>query len=124
MGANSRFGDFFKSKRTGLGKTLRAFCAENGFDPGNLSKLERGVMVPPQSTDKLEAYAEALGLKRGSEDWSTFFDLASAESGRIPDELMSDSEVVENLPVLFRTLRGQRVSPEKLLKLIEKIRSS
>ena len=46
-------GEFFKQKRTGLKKTLRQFCAENKLDPGNISKLERGLMAPPQGSDKL-----------------------------------------------------------------------
>src|SRR3989304_556150 len=57
------FGEFFKQKRTGLKKTLRQFCAENNLDPGNISKLERGLMAPPQGSDKLEEYAGFRGSR-------------------------------------------------------------
>jgi len=119
MGA---FGKFFKERRIAAGMTLRRFCLENAFDPGNMSKLERGRLAPPQGHDILERYARALGIKEGSDDWYRFFDLAAAEAGRIPPELLSDEEVVAKLPILFRTLRGQRVTPEALEELIDKIR--
>ena len=120
----SKFGGFFKERRIAIGKTLRAFCLENGFDPGNISKLERGRLPAPQSREKLEQYAKALGLKRGSDDWYQFFDLAAAEAGRIPDEILSDEDILDKLPILFRTLRGQKIPDEKLKELIDKLRGA
>ena len=116
------FGDFFKKIRISLGITLRQFCSENGFDPGNISKLERGLLPPPQNKEKLKEYAILLKIKEGSDDWYTFFDLAAAETGKIPSELMSNESIVDQLPILFRTLRGQKVPEEKLDELIKKIR--
>ncbi len=116
-----QFGEFFKTKRVALGKTLRQFCLENELDPGNISKLERGLFPPPQQ-EKLEEYAKLLGIKRGADDWGRFFDLAGAEAGKIPKDILSDKEVVEQLPILFRTLRGKKVSNEKLNKLVRKIK--
>ena len=115
------FGEFFKTKRIALGKTLREFCLENDLDPGNISKLERGFLSPPQH-DKLIEYANLLKLKKGTDDWYKFFDLAAAENGRIPKDILSDEEVVKELPVLFRTLRGGKITDEKLDKLIRKIK--
>ena len=117
-----RFGAFFKDKRIELRKTLRQFANENGLDPGNLSKLERGILPPPTNRTKIVEYAELLRIKEGSDDWITFFDLASAEIGRIPKELLSDQDVVDNLPIFFRTMRGQKVSEEKLQELIKLIK--
>ncbi len=116
-----QFGGFFKSKRIALGKTLRQFCLDNELDPGNISKLERGLFPPPQH-EKLEEYAKLLGLKEGTDDWYQFFDLAAAEAGKIPQDILSDERVVEKLPILFRTLRGKKVSDEKLNKLVRKIK--
>src|SRR4030066_1245393 len=118
------FGEFFKQKRIGLKKTLRQFCAENKLDPGNISKLERGLMPPPQGSDKLEEYASYLHIKKGSDDWYRFFDLARIEVGRIPDELLKNEAVVASLPILFRTLRGQKISEKKLEKLVELIKKA
>jgi len=122
MEQNSPFGEFFKQKRIALGATLRQFCQENGLDAGNISKLERGLLPPPQTREKLEEYAKLLKIKKGSDDWYQFFDLAAAETGRIPEELLAKREIVDKLPILFRTLRGQKVPEEKLDELIEKIK--
>jgi len=119
-----RFGEFFKEKRLATGKTLRAFCIENGLDPGNMSRLERGLLPAPRSRELLERYARVLKIKKGSDDWYQFFDLAAAETGQIPKEVLEDSEVVEKLPILFRTLRGQRVPDEDLDKLVRLIRET
>jgi transcriptional regulator with XRE-family HTH domain len=124
MAVKLTFGDFFKEKRIALKKTLRQFCAENKLDPGNISRLERGLMPPPQGSDKLEEYARYLQIKKGSDDWYKFFDLARIEAGRIPDELLKDEDILASLPILFRTLRGQKISEKKLEKLVELIKKS
>ena len=116
------FGGVFKACRIKSGVTLRAFCQEHGFDPGNISRLERGRMQPPTSAEKLTEYANALGIDRGSDDWYEFFDLAAAERGRIPADLLSDEELLGKMPVLFRTLRGDKFDRSKLDDLIERIR--
>lgn len=118
------FGEFFKQQRVMRGTTLRDFCLENGFDPGNISKLERGHLRAPQNQDKLEEYAKALGLKRNSEEWVQFFDLAAADSGTMPQDLMADKNVVERLPAFFRTLRNKKLTAEKLDALIERLKQS
>ncbi len=116
------FGKLMKSLRQKTGKTMRDFCLENRFDPGNYSRLERGIFPPPQREDLLEKYATALGLVRGSDGWLEFFDVAAASRGELPHDLCGDERLLEKLPVLFRTLRGSRISPEQLDDLIEKIR--
>lgn len=118
------FGEFFKTRRIAIKKTLRQFCIENGLDPGNISKLERGLLSPPQSREKLEEYASYLKIKKGSDDWYTFFDLAAAETGRIPEDIMTKGKIEDKLPILFRTLRGQKVSDENLEKLIKILRDA
>lgn len=117
-----RFGEFFREMRAANGLSLRGFCLENNFDPANISRLERGRLPAPSSSERLEEYAKALRIKRGSDDWYRFFDLAAAERGRIPQDVLKNEELVGMLPVLFRTLRGQRVPPEALDDLVERIR--
>ena len=70
----------------------------------------------------MEQYAQALGLKKGSSAWYEFFDLAAASRGQIPEEILADDKLVKKLPVLFRTLRGEKVPEEKLDELIATIR--
>ena len=118
------FGGKFKELRLRAGFSLRQFCLENGFDPGNISKIERGVFRAPESPEKVEEYALALRIERGSEDWVTFFDLAAAGRGQLPRDLVSDDAILGRLPVLFRTLRGQKVPSDKLDDLIRFLRES
>jgi len=115
------FGDFFKKKRLESGKTLRQFCLENGLDPGNISKIERGILPPPQSREKLAHYAKCLGIVEGSDEWLEFFDIARADIGRIPEEILADSNIVAKLPLVFRTLKGQKLTGEQLEKLAREL---
>jgi transcriptional regulator with XRE-family HTH domain len=115
------FGEFFKTQRMASGRTLREFCLEREYDPGNLSKLERGLLPPPQARGKLEEYAKALGLRGGSDAWYVFFDLAAAETGRIPEDLR-DEKLVRKLPVIFRALRGLKLADKQLDRLVERLR--
>ena len=121
MAINKNFGKFFKEKRIELGLTLREFCRSNGFDPGNISKLERGLLSPPQTKKKRLEYAEALGIKENSDDWLTFCDLAATSVGKIPQDIASDEEVLHALPFLFRSIR-KRFLEEDLKKLVESVR--
>lgn len=116
------FGEFFRDRRLETGQTLRSFCQTNGFEPSNVSKLERGRLAPPQAEDVLRRYAHALQLEEGTVEWRTFFDLAYACNGLIPPELLSDEEVVSRLPVLYRTLRGEKITDEQFENLVELIR--
>ena len=116
------FGEFFKAKRQALGLTLREFCLKHKLDPGNMSRMERGLLAPPQGREVLEKYAKALELKSGSDDWYTCFDLAAAAKGRLPEELLEDKEVVAKLPLVFKTLRGKQLTERQLGELVKKIR--
>jgi transcriptional regulator with XRE-family HTH domain len=121
---STQFGRFFKLMRQKNGLTLRKFCLENGLDPGNISRIERGIAAPPSTQELLEKYATLLKIKRNTDDWYNFFDLAAAGSGKIPSYVMSDEELVNKLPLVFRTLRGEKVSSEKLDELSELIRKA
>lgn len=118
------FGAFFHAKRIATGLTLRQFCEKHDLDPGNISKLERGILAPPVTRKKLEEYARYLGLERGSDDWRHFIDLAAVERGRIPRELMARKSIVDKLPMLFRTLRGNQIDETMLDELVKVIRKS
>lgn len=118
----TNFGDFFSAKRKALRKTLREICRENGFDPGNISKLERGLLPPPQSKEKRLQYASALGIKKGSDDWLEFCDLAAISAGKIPTDIVSDKELLAAVPILFRSIRKDGIEKEKFQELLETIK--
>jgi transcriptional regulator with XRE-family HTH domain len=58
------FGEHFRQLREKTGLSLRSFCLAHGFDPGNISRLERGAFLPPESPEKLREYAKALKLRK------------------------------------------------------------
>jgi transcriptional regulator with XRE-family HTH domain len=116
------FGEFIKSRRIELGVSLRAFCEKNGYDPGNHSKLERGILNPPNDEAFMEKLAAAFSLKRETGDWFDFHNYAAVARKQIPKDLLDDAEVADKLPVLFRTLQGEPLAAEKMDDLIEFIR--
>lgn len=123
MAIAKTFGNFFNIKRRELGLTLREFCRKNGFDPGNLSKIERGLLPPPQLKKKRLEYAKALDIKEGTDDWLEFCDLATISVGKIPSYIVSNDELMNAVPILFRSIRGKKdIEKEDLEKLIETIR--
>ena len=64
------------------------------------------------------------GLEEGSAEWYEFFDRAAAARAELPREVVEDEEIVNHLPVLFRTLRGDRVTDDELDRLIEVLRAA
>jgi transcriptional regulator with XRE-family HTH domain len=121
---SNKFAEMLKRIRLEKKITLREFCLQHGFDPGNYSKLERGLFPPPESHEQLERYATALEIEPGSDAWYEFFDAAAVGRGMIPKHVLNDAEVVDKLPVLFRTMRDKPLTPEQLDRLIDKIRRS
>jgi transcriptional regulator with XRE-family HTH domain len=118
----TNFEELFSAKRKALGKTLREFCRENGFDAGNISKIERGIMTPPQSKEKRLQYASALGIKEGSDDWLEFCDLATISAGKIPTGIVSDKELMAEVPILFRSIRKEGVEKAKIQELLKALK--
>lgn len=121
---HENFASFFQALRKRNRITLRAFCEAGEADPGNISRMERRNIPPPQDQGILNRYARALNLTEGSDEWYLFFDLAAADRGLIPKDIMEDEELVKELPVFFRTLRGQKPTETEMRKVIEKIRKS
>lgn len=115
------FGQYFKERRMALGKTLRQFCLDNGLDAGNISKIERGILAAPQNRVKLEKYAVCLGIIEGTDEWFEFFDRARSDAGRIPEEILANKNIVTHLPLVFRTLRGQKLTAEQLDGLVKEL---
>ncbi len=122
--SDNAFGDYLRERRTELRLSLRAFSEAAGMDPGNASRVERGQVPPPESPEILDRIAAALQLAAGTPEYERLNDLAAAAKGRLPADLLSDSEVAERLPILFRTLRSKPLSKEQFDKLIESIRKA
>jgi transcriptional regulator with XRE-family HTH domain len=121
---DNAFGDYVRERRAQLRLSLRAFAEAAGMDAGNASRIERGQVSPPESQEILDRIAIALQLEPGSPEYEELNDLAAAAKGRVPQDLLSDSEVAARLPILFRTLRSKPLSKEQLDQLIESIRKA
>ena len=57
------FGEFVKGKRIAKEISLRKFSLLIDVDASNWSKVERGLLSPPQDENKLELIARKLGIK-------------------------------------------------------------
>ena len=79
-------------------------------------------MLPPKNLEILGRYADVLGLEAGSEERQTFFDLAAVDQGIVPADIMENADLVKALPVFFRTLRGQKPTPDEMRRIAEKIK--
>ena len=117
-----KFGEYIKELRIKNQITLREFCKKSGIDPSNWSKIERGINAPPKSKEVLETIAKALNLTMNSSEYNRLFDYAMIEF--IPTELAEDSNVLEKLPLFFRTARGEKPTEEELGELIKLIQQS
>ncbi|NQT37886.1 MAG: helix-turn-helix domain-containing protein [Planctomycetes bacterium] len=104
--AEDEFGLFFRNRRTALGLNLSEFCRQNGFDKGNMSRLERGLKKPPESPDLLQAYADALQLQPDSEDWKALMRHAAIARGKLPSAV--SDERAADVEEMFRRL-GRRL---------------
>jgi transcriptional regulator with XRE-family HTH domain len=118
------FGDLLRERRKELRLGLREFARKVEMDPGNLSKIERGQLGAPQGHEVLERICLALEYEPGSDEARTLMDLAAAEAGRIPPDILDDQEVMVRMPVLLRTVHNKQLSSEELDRLIEMIKEA
>ena len=116
------YGEYIKELRMKKEITLREFCKLVEIDASNWSKIERGLLAPPQDEEKLKKIARVLGIKIGSETWKEMKDLANIDAGIIPEDIRSDEEVLKALPMFFRTIRSDKPTAEELDKLIDMIK--
>jgi transcriptional regulator with XRE-family HTH domain len=116
------FGNYVKSLRAKKEITLREFCQRADIDPSNWSKIERGLMPPFKSKQVLDAIASALEVKPNSDEYNTLFDLAAIS--HIPTQLITDQDILEKLPIFFRTVRGDSPSKSELLEIVKLIKES
>jgi transcriptional regulator with XRE-family HTH domain len=113
------FGEFVKSRRVANRITLRAFSESLGYDPANYSRMERGQLLPPASHEKLVGFARELGISQESQEFREMVRLAALGRGEIPPAILADQSIVSKLPVLFRTLEGDKVDEAVLDELFE-----
>lgn len=116
------FGELVKTARIEKKIGLREFCKLASLDASNWSKVERGLLAPPRDEEKLHQIAEILGIEKESPFFNELMDKAAIAAGIIPKDILSDREVLDSLPLFFRTIRNEKPSPEEIEKIIRIIR--
>lgn len=116
------FGELVKTARIEKKIGLREFCKLASLDASNWSKVERGLLAPPRDEEKLHKIAGILGIEKESSFFNELMDKAAIAAGIIPKDILSDREVLDSLPLFFRTIRNEKPSPGEIEKIIRIIR--
>ena len=116
------FGEFIKKIRADKRLGLREFCVATGLDPSNWSKIERGILSPPQDSEVLRRIAAVLGIAEESQEKDMLVHYAAIDAGKIPKDVLEDAELVKRLPVFFRTAKGKKPTREELEQLLQILR--
>lgn len=117
-----KFGKNLKALRLAKQLSLRKTCQLLNYDPSNWSKIERGKLSPPSDEKILQKWAKVLGLEENKNGLQDFIDQAKIAQGIIPQDILSEEEMMEALPAFFRTLRNEKPSKEEIDQLISLIR--
>ena len=114
------FGSNIKNRRIDGEMTLREFSKRIEMDPSNWSKVERGVIPPPNDEKLMRRIIDVLGVK--DSDQQEFRDLADLARGQIPADLRGD-ELLAKMPAFFRGMRGQEYSEQDFEKLKQGVKN-
>ena len=93
------------------------------MDASNWSKIERGLLSPPQDEEKLRRIGELIGIEQGSDEWQAMKDLSRIGAQMLPEDIATDRRIVNALPLFFRTVRSDKPTAEELDRLIELIKN-
>jgi transcriptional regulator with XRE-family HTH domain len=116
------FGAFIKDKRLALDLSLREFAGKVGMQPSNYCNVEAGALPPPPA-ESLARIAKALGLKKGTPDYTKFHDLAAAGRDGIPADVERLIKENDLIPAMLRTVEYENVTKAQLRGIIEDLKS-
>lgn len=120
------FGSYLRKLRLAKGIGLRSFAKEAGLLPSNLSYIETGRSNPPRSSEILKKVAKALDLSEDSEEWAKLFNLA-AKPGQMPvdvQEYFERIDAAQELPLMARTIKNEKLTKSQIERLINGLRRS
>ena len=121
--SGSRFGSIIRDRRAELRLSLRDCALQANMDFGNLSKIERGRMAPPQDSEVINRLISVLGFD-GTDHAGALRDAAALENGRIPAAVLADEAVMAALPIFLRTAQNRQLDEATVEKLIDMIRNA
>lgn len=115
------FGQILKDVRIRNRLTLRQCSADCGVDASNWSKIERGVNPAPKDIGILESWATFFNL--GATEKQTFFDAAALSRHELPQDLATDTRLLQALPAFFRAVRGNEMDQAKMDQFVQDLRT-
>lgn len=118
------FGKQLKSLRAKQKITLREFARRLNKDAGNISKMERGLLPPPQDESIVRGYGDVLDIAQDSDEIRELITLAAVESGRIPQDVLNDQQLLDKLPIFFRTATGSQLEQQKVMTFLEGLKKA
>lgn len=117
------FGELLQRRRAELRLSLRECAVRADIDAGNLSRIERGRVPPPQDPGVLARLVDALELV-GTAEAQQLMDIAAMQNGRIPRDILSNEEVMSALPALLRTVNNKQLDGARIEKLVNLIKNA
>ena len=105
-----------------LDLSLREFARQVGMQPSNYCNVEADVLPPPPP-ESLEKLSRALGLRKGTNDYEAFHDLAAKGRDEIPADVERIVKENELIPGMLRTLEYEQLTRQQLRGIIEDLRS-
>ncbi len=118
------FGEYLRKLRLEKRIGLRQFAKSIGVLPSNLCHLESGRHNAPQGKEFIEKVARALKLEEECSEYEKLFDLA-AHPGEIPadvKEYLEEHDILQELPVMARTIKNEKLTRTEIERLIEDIK--
>ena len=121
--ASALFGKHLKALRKASGKAARIVALEAGMQPSNYSRLEYGVINPPQTKQKLDRLASAVGVF-GSTEMSQFYDLAAAANKSVPLDLADIISKDDAIPLMLRIIGNKKLSKQEVHEILKLVRGA
>lgn len=118
------FGEYLRKLRLEERIGLRTFAKAIGILPSNLCHIESGTHNVPRDEELLQKIAKALRLKEGAAEYEQLFNLA-AKPGELPadvKEYFCEKNLMEELPVMARTIKNKKLTRKDIERLIEDLK--
>lgn len=114
------FGDFIRNHRKARSITGRSAAHNADMLPSNFSKIEHGILNPPQDPTKLKKLAVAVGidLEIDTEAAAKFFDLAAKANESTPVDIAEIISRDEAVPLLLRTIGNKRLTKSEIDQIV------
>ena len=108
------FGDEFIELRTSAGFSLRKFCKKMNLDPGNWSRVERGVSKPPLEKEFYNRIENIFNISSSKKEEL----ISMAKAIRIIPKELQETELMEHMPVMLRKIDGQPLKNDEIEGLV------